>query len=165
MSIAPTLAKYLDQNVAYDVVSHAPTMSSMRTAEACHIPGNCLAKAVVLRSDGRYLLAVLSASRRVGLTELKAQLGPGVELAEEDEIGRLFQDCARGAVPPVGECYGLDMIIDESVDRQPEIYFEAGDHMTLVHMTRAQFALLTAEARHLQRARLTATTGIDDPIP
>ena len=69
-------------------------------------------------------------------------------MADEGEIKRLFPDCALGAVPPVGECYGLDVIVDDSIQERPEIYLEGGDHMTLVHMNQAQFARLMAEARH-----------------
>jgi len=69
-------------------------------------------------------------------------------LASEGEIEGLFEDCARGAVPAVGECYGLDTVIDDSLDEQPDVYFEGGDHATLVHMSHAQFANLTAAARH-----------------
>jgi Ala-tRNA(Pro) deacylase len=148
MSIAPTLAKYLDRLVRYDMVPHESTPSSMRTAEACHISGDCLAKGVILRRDGGYLLAVLPASHRIRLSELRRQFGDVVDLARESEIDRLFWDCAHGAVPPVGECYGLDVVVDESVDRMPEIYLEGGDHRTLIHMEQAQFAQLTADARH-----------------
>lgn len=148
MSIAPTLARYLDQLVPYEVVPHEPTASSMRTAEACHISGDRLAKGVLLRRKEGYLLAVLPASHRIRLADLKSQFGDGVVLASEKEIDQLFRDCAHGAVPPVGECYGLDMIVDESVDRQPEIYLEGGDHETLIHLGQAQFAKLTADAPH-----------------
>jgi Ala-tRNA(Pro) deacylase len=148
MSIAPTLAKYLDQNVTYELLFHNPTVSSTRTAEASHISGDRLAKAVLLRRDGAYLLAVLPASRRLDLAELRNALGDDIDLARESEVDAWFADCEHGAVPPVGECYGLDVMVDESIDRAPEVYFEAGDHTTLVHMTQAQFALLTATARH-----------------
>jgi Ala-tRNA(Pro) deacylase len=149
MTIAPTLEKYLaDQNVAYDLVPHQPTMSSLRTAEACHITGDCLAKGVVLRDGGRYWLAVLPASRQVRLDNLKADLSEDVDLASEQEIEQVFRDCDRGAIPPVGACYGVDVIVDDSIERQPEIYFEGGDHATLVHMSAAEFARLNATARH-----------------
>ena len=39
-------------------------------------------------------------------------------------------------------------MIDDSIEEQPEIYIEAGDHATLVHMSQAQFADLTSTARH-----------------
>lgn len=148
MAIAPTLAKYLEaKHVAYDVLPHEPTQTSMRTAEACHIPGDCLAKAVLLRDETGYALAVLPASHRIRLADLKLQFGDDVELASEREITELFEDCALGAVPAVGECYGLDVVVDEDIDSKPEIYFEAGDHATLVHMSHSAFAALTERAQ------------------
>ena len=70
MTVSPTLQKYLDQSFSYDLIPHAPTMSSTRTAEACHVPGEALAKAVVLRRDGGFLLAVLPASHLVHMSAL-----------------------------------------------------------------------------------------------
>jgi len=149
MALSPTLAKYLaTKNVAYDLLAHEPTQSALRTAQACHIPGSSLAKAVLLRDEQGYALAVLPASRHIRLSDLKRQLGDDVELADEREIAELFDDCARGAVPAIGECYGLDLVVDDDIDAQPEIYFEGGDHATLVHMTHAEFAALTWAARH-----------------
>jgi Ala-tRNA(Pro) deacylase len=114
----------------------------------CHIPGDRLAKAVVLRQNGGYMLAVLPASHYIRLADLQEQVGRDVDLADEQDIGLLFGDCAQGAVPPIGECYGLDVIVDESIEAQPDVYLEAGDHATLVHMDRAQFARLMAGAQH-----------------
>ena len=149
MAIALTLERYLDtKHVKYDVIAHAPTNSSMQTAEACHIPGDRLAKAVLLRDEIGYALAVLPASHHIRLSELKRQFGDDVELATEGEIDDLFEDCERGAIPVLGECYGLDVVVDDSIDEPPEVYFEGGDHATLVHMSHAQFANLTGTARH-----------------
>jgi Ala-tRNA(Pro) deacylase len=149
MAIALTLERYLDaRNVKYDVIAHAPTNSSMQTAKTCRIPGDRLAKAVLLRDDIGYAVAVLPASHHIRISELKKQFGSDVELATEYEAAELFQDCARGAIPAVSDCYGLDLVVDDSIDEQPEVYFEGGDHSTLVHMSAAQFAGLTSTARH-----------------
>jgi Ala-tRNA(Pro) deacylase len=101
-----------------------------------------------LRHDGGYLLAVLPASHHLRLTDLRSQIGDDVDLADEQEISSLFPDCAFGAVPPVGECYGLDVIVDDSMQERPDVYLEGGNHMTLVHMDQGQFSRLMAEARH-----------------
>lgn len=147
MSIAPTLQKYLAaQNIEYEEILHEFSMSSSRTAEACHISGDRLAKGIVLRRDGDYMLAVMPASHHLRLSELRTQLGDHVDMANEAEVNRLFRDCAHGAVPAVGKCYGLNIIVDDSIEAQPEIYMEAGDHETLLHMSQAQFARLTANA-------------------
>jgi Ala-tRNA(Pro) deacylase len=149
MAIALTLQQYLaEHGVDYDVLPHRPTLSSMRTAEASHVPGDCLAKAVLLKEDAGYLLAVLPASHHLRLGELATQLDRKLGLATEQEIETVFRDCERGAVPPIGPAYGVESVVDDSIAEQPEIYFEGGDHATLVHMTAAQFARLTAGSHH-----------------
>ena len=101
MAIVATFQRYLDQHVMYDVIAHGPTMSAMRTAEACHIPGDCLAKGVVLRDDSGYMLAVLPATHHIRLRDLRLQFGNDVDLAGEGEIDKLFHDCAHGAILPI----------------------------------------------------------------
>src|ERR1700751_3134880 len=147
MSIAPTLQRYLTaENIQYDAIPQDPTKSSARTAEACRISGDRLAKAIVLRRNAGYMLAVLPASHHLRLSDLRDQLGDNVELAEESEIDPLFPDCAHGAVPPLG--YALPLIVDDTIEAQPEIYMEAGDHETLLRVGHAQFARLMENARH-----------------
>src|SRR6267142_3791300 len=109
MAIAPTLQRYLAaENIQYEEILHELSMSSSRTAEACHISGDRLAKGIVLRRDGEYMLAVMPASHHLRLSELRTRLGDNVDMADETEINQLFRDCAHGAVPAVGKCYGLD---------------------------------------------------------
>ena len=102
----------------------------------------------MLRRDGEYMLAVVPASHHLRLSELRTKLGDNAHMADETEINQLFHDCAHGAVPAVGKCYGLHIIVDDSIEAQPEIYMEAGDHETLLHMSHAQFSRLTANALH-----------------
>lgn len=149
MSLAPTLQKYLTaEKIAYDLIAHQPAMSATRVAEVCKISGDCLAKAVLLRSGDGYLLAILPASHHICLSDgtLQKILGCDVDLASELELGQVFQDCVYGAVPAAAACYALDAIVDDSIVDQPEIYMEAGDHETLVHMSHMQFARLTQNA-------------------
>lgn len=149
MAISPTLERHLaSKQIEYDLVPHPQTMSAMPTAEACHVSGDCLAKGVVLRTQDGYVLAVLPASYRLSREDLKVQLGEEFTLATEGELDQLFKDCALGAVPVVGECYGLNVLVDDRMREQPDIYFEGGDHATVVHVKQAQFARLMENARH-----------------
>ncbi|MGO4573962.1 aminoacyl-tRNA deacylase [Microvirga sp. 2TAF3] len=149
MAIASTLQRYLaDQGIGYDLITHEPTTSSTRTAEAGHVSGNSLVKGIVLSTDDGYMLAILPASRHIQLSDLRTELGHEVHLATEQEIEEVFRDCDRGAIPPVGACYGLNVIIDDSLDRHSDLYFEAGDHATLVHMKGVEFARLNPNAQH-----------------
>ena len=148
MSISPQLRQYLDESKAdYDVIEHSPTRSAMETARRCEIPADRLAKAVLLDTeDEEHLLAVLPSDRRVELSELRSELGRKPRLSNEAEVGKLFRDCELGSVPPVG--YDITTIVDDSLKHQPDVYFEAGDHKSLVHMDGAEFSRLTKDARH-----------------
>jgi len=149
MTIAPKLQQYLDEVQAdYDLVEHQPTKSSMETARASSIPAEKVAKAVLLDTDEDYLLAVLPSDRRVELSELRSELGHKPRLASEDEIKSLFSDCDVGAIPPAG--YGIQVIVDDAIDQQPDVYFEAGDHASLVHMKHDEFSRVMQGARHGQ---------------
>lgn len=147
MSIAPRLRQFLrEQHAEYDVIPHVHTGSAMQSALACHIPADQIAKAVLLDTDDGYLLAVLPANHRIMLSDLTADFGRRPQLVDEGRLARVFDDCETGALPAVG--YGLTTIVDDSIDHQPDVYLEAGDHETLVHLRHDEFARLTANARH-----------------
>jgi Ala-tRNA(Pro) deacylase len=149
MAIAITLQQYLaDHDIEYDTLRHARTPCASRTAQASHVSGECLAKAVILRKGDGYVLAILPATHHLRLGALRRMLKEAIGLATEDEIAGLFPDCDVGAVPALGQPYGLTTLVDESLQRQPEIYMEAGDHRTLVHLSGEQFEVLTGDAPH-----------------
>ena len=149
MGVALTVQQYLnDEGIEYDVMTHKKTDSSSGTADASHIPGGRLAKGVVVKRKKGYLLVVLPTSRRLDLKELAGWLKQPVELATEEELSSLFPDCVTGAVPPVGAAYGLRAVVDESLERQEDIYFEGGDHRTLVHLSGTEFHRLMEKTPH-----------------
>jgi Ala-tRNA(Pro) deacylase len=150
MSIAPKLQHYLDDVKAdYDLVEHQPTKSSLENATVCAIPAEQVAKAVLLDTKEDYLLAVLPSDRRIELSDLRSELGSKPRLVGEDELKSVFDDCNVGAVPP-GLGYGVTTIVDDSLEQQPDVYFEAGDHASLVHMNHEEFSRVMKGARHGQ---------------
>ena len=150
MSIAPQLRQYLDEAKAeYDVIVHTPTQSALENARSCDIPAEQVAKAVLLdTAEDEHLLAVIPSDRKVELSELRSELGSKPRLADEAEIGTVFRDCEVGAIPPVG--YNVATIVDDSLENQSDVYFEAGDHKSLVHMDGAEFSRVMSNARHGQ---------------
>lgn len=143
MAIALTMQEYLDdQHIPYEVMRHRPTSNSSMTARATHVPGNCLAKGVVLRWDDSYILAVVPASHHVDLDKVREIIGERVELASEREASTLFPDCDTGAVPVLGVPYRVACVIDEDLEMHDDVYFEGGDHRTLVHVSGEEFSRL-----------------------
>jgi Ala-tRNA(Pro) deacylase len=155
MGIAITLAQYLvNGGIEYDLVPHPHTETASASAAASQVPADSVAKAVVLKCRDGFMLAVLPASRHIQFDELQRLLGGEVDMANEEQIETLFIDCEPGSVPALGNAYGLNVVVDDSLAQQPDIYFEGGDHANLVHVSGINFQKLVANARHGRFARL-----------
>lgn len=149
MGIASTVRDYLDESgVEYQLVHHAYTPNSLLAARAARVPPDQLAKTVLLEDDRGYLVAVVPASRRVELQSLERQLGRRLVLASEREVQDMFSDCAHGAIPAIGQAYGLDVVWDDCLAGCADVYFEAGDHTDLVRMSGKEFTFLMGLRPH-----------------
>ena len=154
MSIADTLKAHLEaEGIPYEAVPHPRTYTSSETAEAAHVSGENVAKTVVIHREGGYVLAVLPASHRVDLGLLQDVVERGMELASENELDRLFPDCDQGAAPPVGAAYGVPTVLDESLAGREAVWFEGGDHRTLIRVSGADFDRLMKDARRASFSR------------
>src|SRR5438876_5346675 len=95
-----------------------------------------MAKTILLRSDRGYVLAVLPATHRVDLEEIRKKLDlEDLEMAGEGEMDRLFPDCEVGAIPPFGSFYHLPTLVDESLAEDEKIVFEAQSHEEAIRMS------------------------------
>ena len=132
-----SLKDYLDKhNVKYIVVSHSPAYTAQGIAALAHIPGKELAKTVVVKLDGKLVMAVLPASFHVDLGRLKeATKAKAAELASEDEFKHRFPECETGAMPPFGNLYGLPTNVDKNLAEQDYIVFEAGTHTDAIKIS------------------------------
>jgi len=138
------LREYLEShNARYTIIEHPPEYTAQESAASAHIPGDQLAKTVMIKIDGKMAMAVLPAPNRVNFDRLKEFAGAKqVELASEDEFKDMFPDCDLGAMPPFGNLYGMDVFADESLSEEIEIAFCAGSHTELIRLSFADFARL-----------------------
>jgi Ala-tRNA(Pro) deacylase len=151
MTISSALHQYLNRaGVPYEVTLHERTNCALQTARTASISADMLAKGVLLRRANGYLLAIVPASRQVRLEDVGSCLHEPVCLATESEVSDLFDDCEPGSIPPIGEAYGVQTIVDERLEGLHDIYFEAGDHYSLVHLKGQDFDELTADVLHAQ---------------
>ncbi len=151
MFISHTVARYLgEHDVSFDVVSHPRTSTSQHAAEAAHVPGDHVAKAVLLsRPDREYVLAVVPATHRVDPGAVQDALGlSNLGLADEGDFPFLFRDCELGAVPAVGQAFGIETVVDSCLLDMPDVYFEGGDHEHFVHLSGKGFKQLMADTTH-----------------
>ncbi len=149
MAIATTLKTYLeDHHIEYDMVNHDHSSSALESAHSAHVPSHQVAKAVVLEDEKGYVVSVLPSSHRLDLEWVNETLGRDLEMANEDELPSLFQDCEVGAVPALSNAYGIEVIWDDQLTSTSELYIEAGDHENLIHVQGDSLRALVDDLPH-----------------
>ncbi|MFZ5875650.1 MAG: aminoacyl-tRNA deacylase [Nitrospirota bacterium] len=147
MSVTKRLKDYLDENgVQYEIIQHAPTLSAPATAEALHVPGRTVAKVVMIKDGPDDVMTVLPASLKVDVLRIQEVLGHRwnhrIRLATESEFAKVFPDCEVGMMPPFGNLYGLDVLVDSSLTEDEEIVFPAGNARESIRMSYDDFERL-----------------------
>ncbi len=129
-----------DQGVEYVVISHSKAYTAQKIAASAHIPGNEVAKTVILKLDGKMVMAVLQAPKKVDLQKIREVTGAKiVELAAEEEFGSKFPDCEVGAMPPFGNLYDMRVLVDKGLTDDERIAFNGCSHRDLVQLNYKDF--------------------------
>ncbi len=135
------LKEVLDQaKISYEVYNHPLAYTAQEIAAAQHIPGKEMAKVVILKVDGSYVMVVVPASKLVNFKRVKAELRvKDVSLATEGEFDSLFPECEIGAMPPFGNLFGLPVYVDPVLEKDESIFFNAGTHLQTVRLRYKDF--------------------------
>jgi len=149
MAIAKTLMSYLqERGISYDLVEHKHTETAVESAHEANVPVHQVAKAVVLCDDAGYVVSVLPASHSLEIDWVNQVLERKLEMACEKEFSNLFADCEPGAVPALGEAYGIQVVWDDELAYTSDVYIEAGDHEHLIWLERRDFKKLMSSLPH-----------------
>ena len=129
----------ISHGVAYEVEHHPLAYTAQEVAAVEHVPGRKFAKPVIVNADGRLVMTVLPANRRLDLEKVKAVLGSeDARIAREEEFAPIFDDCERGAEPPFGNLYGMPVIVDTNLP-DDEMVFNAGSHTETMKLSTAEY--------------------------
>jgi Ala-tRNA(Pro) deacylase len=139
-----TLTKFLDDNkVKYVTIRHSIAYTTHQIAESAHIPGDEMAKTVMVKLDDALAMAVLRGTDRVDIDLLRGAAGASkAELATEYQFLGMFPGVEPGAMPPFGNLYDMAVYVDEGLTRDRRIAFNAGTHSELIQLDYADFERL-----------------------
>jgi Ala-tRNA(Pro) deacylase len=138
---AKRLKEFLDaHHIMYTAISHSPAYTAQEVAASVHIPGKEMAKTVIVKIDGRLAMAVLPANQKLNTGQLKSALSAvKVEVTGEQEFRDRFADCEIGAMPPFGNLYGLDVLVERNLAKDEQIAFNACTHTEVIRMKYTDF--------------------------
>ena len=144
MKCRERLESYLRENgVGFEVMTHGQAFTMQEVAAMLHVPGEQVAKVVMIKADEEMAMLVLPAPYRMNVDKVCTLLDAEKAcLAKEKEFEDLFPDCATGAMPPFGNLYGLPVYVDQSLADQDDIVFRIGTHRETMKLAYADYARL-----------------------
>ena len=138
------IGEYLKEHgVPFKTLQHPPAYTAQEMAAEEHVSGNLVAKAVVVKGDGKYALCALPASYKLDMGKVARALeAKSAKLVDERDMAKLFPDVEVGAEPPFGNLWNLPTLVDEHLAADEEIVFQAGTHREAIRMRYADYESL-----------------------
>ncbi len=116
------------RGVRHELLLYRPASSAAKRAANAHVPGQKVAKAVLVKAGDFFVLAVVPSTFLIDLARLGLIIGIPValvRLATPAELVATFHDCEPGVVPPFGRLYGLKTFVDSGLSASSDIVFGA----------------------------------------
>jgi len=138
------LKQFLDDNgIKFVSVQHSAAYTAQEVAALAHIPGELMAKTVMVKIDGQMAMAVVPASHQIDFARLRVVTdAETAELADEEEFKGFFPACDVGAMPPFGNLYDMAVYCSTALSEDLEIAFNAGTHSELIRLAYADYEQL-----------------------
>ena len=127
MNVFEKIGKLLDEKgIKYEKFEHEPVLTSEQAAATRGNPLGMGAKAMVMRSEGKFVMAVISGEKKIDMKKLKKIIrSKSLSFATSEEVMNIT-GCEVGGVPPFGNLFDIPVFLDKHIMKYPKIDFNAG---------------------------------------
>jgi Ala-tRNA(Pro) deacylase len=150
MPISKKITKYLDENkYKYEIIEHKMTYTAWDTSQTEKIKPQEVAKALVMKTDNDYVVALLPANRYLDKQKLLKLINIGRKKAGEKIFKKI--DFAKeawmkknlpgkvGAVPPFEKLLKIKIFIDNLLAKNKKIYLGSGEYVFSIIINVGQY--------------------------
>ncbi|PIV09258.1 hypothetical protein COS31_01030 [Candidatus Roizmanbacteria bacterium CG02_land_8_20_14_3_00_36_15] len=145
--VAKKITGLLSQNHCwYETFEHDPVRTSEEAAKIRHNYSlHQGAKALILRikkteTERKFIMLVIPGDLRFDSHKVKKIFNvKDIRFATKEEIGKLTDGVQIGGVPPFGNLFDLEVVVDPEIFENEKIIFNAGDQRFSVAMKSQDF--------------------------
>lgn len=126
--------------VVFTHTHHRPVYTSAEAAEVRGVALHSGAKALIVKGDDGFVMAVLPADLALNSGGFRKLIGSKrLRFAAKDEVLEIT-GLTPGSIPPFGSLFDLSTICDEGLAESEHINFNAGSHTESIQMSYADYA-------------------------
>jgi len=150
MTLGKKIAKYLDDaKYKYELVEHKTTYTAWDTSQTERVKPQEVAKALVMKADNDYVLALIPANRNLDKQKLLKIINSIRKKTETKNAKKI--DFAKeawmkknllgkvGATPPFGKLVGLEIYADNLLLKNKKIYLGSGEYTLSIRVNTSQY--------------------------
>ena len=136
MDVTSKIKNLLDKNkIKYKFFEHEPTPTSEIAAKVRGVDLKQGAKAMLLRSEGKFYMFVLSGVDKIDFKKVRTILeSKSVSFASSEEVKEIT-NCVPGGVPPFGNLFNVIVYVDKNLLKNERIDFIAGKQTVSMEMS------------------------------
>ena len=155
MPIAKKLIKFLSK-IKYEPISHRTVYTAFDKTQTLRVPEKIVGKTLVIKMDGNFALVLISAHQILDKAKFKKVVNnwqkkmgrkPVKEIGFASEVWmkKNLKGVKVGAIPPLGNLWGLPTFIEKSLFNQPKIIINGGDYNSSIKINSASFKKLISD--------------------
>ncbi|OGG05039.1 hypothetical protein A2Z33_07195 [Candidatus Gottesmanbacteria bacterium RBG_16_52_11] len=126
-------------NIAFKALSHKPVTTSEEAADVRGTPLSWGAKAILMYADGKPVMLVVAGDTKIDTRAFKTVASVrDLRMATPDEV-LAVTGVPIGAVPPFGHIFGIPLYVDEKINLNERVVFNAGYHEKSIELDRSGY--------------------------
>jgi Ala-tRNA(Pro) deacylase len=158
MAVSKKITNYLnDKKYKYRVIEHKTTFTAWDTAQTEKVKPKEVAKALAMRADNEYLLALLPSNRNLDKQKLLKIINAQRKKLKEKTLKKI--DLAKevwmkknlpgkvGATPPFGDLIKMNIYMDNLLAKNKKIYVGSGEYTESLLINVSQYLKIEKPVR------------------
>jgi aspartyl-tRNA synthetase len=126
-------------NIPYKSYTHAPVHTSEEAAKVRDTPLSWGAKAIVMYADDKPVMVVVAGDTKIDSKFFKTAFGvKDLRMATAEEV-LTVTSVPIGAVPPFGHIFNIPLYMDEKIQANDTVVFNAGLHERSIQLNEKDF--------------------------
>lgn len=144
MALKAEVKDFMDKSgVSYEAISHPQVFSTVEEAKALGIDADAILKNLIIKIKDTEIFAIIPGGHRIDMYKVRHLAGSKhARLISEEEMAKDYPGYEIGAVPPLGELFGVKVYLEKQLIPHDVVIFSGGTHTDSVKMKCQDFVSL-----------------------